>query len=366
MRKHRWIWLIPVGMLLSACGSGAAGSPPSSTSAAPSATASKSQALIVVADHEPGAPTASTLRLLRADGTQVQTLNVKAGVQLVAAAGSRIFVHSGRALKAVHQNGSVEELGDIGDSIDRFAASPDGTRWMWGTTDGRNSQVHLAGDGISPRVVAQSQQEGRAIEPFSWTPAGAFLVDNPIGIGGYILFDFAGGAAQKLDPTSYQPSPLSHTNDCGFSDLAKDATMACFPLGGDPNSRSLKIIKPDGSASTIQLAMPRFRQNGDAYFSRDGKLLTVAGATGVGADNKPEQYGTDLVTVSDASIRRLAIDGVRLAPFLKWQSWLDDGSLVVWRPDGAAGGAPGIFVVSPGGTVTQISRGGYAIGVLGG
>jgi hypothetical protein len=55
-----------------------------------------------------------------------------------------------------------------------------------------------------------------------------------------------------------------------------------------------------------------------------------------------------------------------LPSFLRWQSWLADGSLVVWRPNGAAGGSAGVFIVGPGWKATQISQGGFPIGMLAG
>src|ERR1700694_2486085 len=129
-------WIVPVipALLLSACGSSKSATSPtgsSSTSASWAASAT-SRALIVVSDHDPGDPRSATLRLLRPDGSLAQTLSVKAGAELLGAAGSRIFVRSGTALKAIHQDGSVEELGDLG-GTGRFFASPDGKRWMWGT-----------------------------------------------------------------------------------------------------------------------------------------------------------------------------------------------------------------------------------------
>jgi len=237
---------------------------------------------------------------------------------------------------------------------------------MWGTLQGYQGQVHLAGDGMSPRLVATSNTgtQGRAVAPYTWTPAGAFIVDAAMGIGGYILFEPATGPVKKLDLTTFSASPVAHTDTCAFSDMRPDATIAC--LAPRQNGYSLLLFTPDGKQQTIELATPRFAVAGDAYFSRDGTLLTVAGATVAGAEGHPEQYGTDLVTVRDASIQRLAVDGVRLPSFLKWQSWLDDGSLVVWRPDGAAGGPAGVFIVSPGGKATQISQGGFPIGVIAG
>ena len=351
---------IIAALVLSACGGSSASSTSPSSSASPSSTA-VNHALIVVSDHDPGDPQAATLRVLRPDGTLVQTLSVKAGAELLGAAGARIFVRSGTVLKAIHQDGSVEELGDLG-GTGRFFASPDGKRWMWGTTIGSQGQVHLAGDGMTSRVVAQSNSQQQTIAPYTWTPVGAFLVDTPVGIGGYILFDPARGPVKKLDLTSFSATPVAHTDTCGFGDMARDGTIACF--APRQNGYSLLLFTPDGKQQTIELATPRFALVGDAYFSRDGKQVTVAGATGAGANGSPEQFGTDVATVSDGSIRRLAIDGVRMPSFPTWQSWLDDGTLLVWRPQGAGGGAPGLFAVSPTGKVMQISQGGFPIGVL--
>jgi hypothetical protein len=198
--KRASIGPVVAAPLLSACGSSGTGSSSATSPSLSAAASATSRVLIVVSDHDPGDPRSATLRLLRPDGTVVQTLTVKAGAELLGAAGSRIFVRSGTALKAIHQDGSVEELGELGGS-GRFAASPDGKRWMWATRDANHGQVHLAGDGKSPRVVAQSSgTEPRAIEPYTWTPVGAFLMDAPVGIGGYILFRSRGGAGEKARP----------------------------------------------------------------------------------------------------------------------------------------------------------------------
>lgn len=126
----------------------------------------------------------------------------------------------------------------------------------------------------------------------------------------------------------------------------------------------MNLVAPNGSAKTIQLAMPRFAQDGGAYFSADGSQLTVGGAPSAGTSGQREQYGTDLVTTKDVSIRRLSTDGVRPSDELKAGTCLEDGSIIVWRPDGAAGGPPGVFVVSPGGKVTQLGGRGMPIGLM--
>jgi hypothetical protein len=307
------------------------------------------------------------VRLMRPDGTEADRVTIKQGVADVPrAAGSRIFViDQNGGLKAVHRDGSVEDLGSLGSGPpNSFTVSPDGRRWMWGTFEGQTSQVHVAGDGLAARVVAEEHKDARAIMAYAWTPAGAFIVDSPVGIGGYILFNPALGPVQRVDLSSYQATPVPHTDGCAFSDMSRDGTIACFPTGGSQNSRSLSLIAANGSTKTVQLAMPRFAQDGDAYFTRDGSRLTVAGATGAGANGQSEQYGTDLVRSSDGSITRLSIAGVRPAERMQAATWLDDGSLIVYRPDGAAGGPAAVYVVGPSGSVTQLGGRGIPIGTL--
>lgn len=266
----------------------------------------------------------------------------------------------------MHKDGSVESLGNLGaNSITGFAADPAGTRWMWGTTDGATSKVLVAGDGLAPRVVAQEQSQDRSLRPFGWTQVGGFIEDSPNGIGGYILFRPAYGPVQLMDPTGFAVKPIAHTSDCSFSDMASDGTIACFRKGGDQNSRTLELIGTNGSVKAIQLAMPRFSQYGNAYFSKDGRQLTVAGATNAGANGGQEQYGTDLVTTGDATIKRLPVDGVE-PPGNDAACWLDDGSLIVFRPDGAAGGSAGVYRVMASGRDIQLGGRGTPIGFLSG
>ena len=126
LRKRAPIGLLIVAVLLTACGGNSAkGSSASPGSSAASPTAAATKSLIVVSNLDPGDPRSATLQLLRPDGSVVQTLTVKAGSELLGAAGARIFVRTGTMLKAIHQDGSVEELGDLGGS-GRFFASPDG------------------------------------------------------------------------------------------------------------------------------------------------------------------------------------------------------------------------------------------------
>jgi hypothetical protein len=119
----------------------------------------------------------------------------------------------------------------------------------------------------------------------------------------------------------------------------------------------LNLISANGKAQTTQLT--KYQNAGEAYFSPDGKLATLVGISGESPDTQaPPSYETDLVDPTNGSIKPLGLAGAM--PAIRRDSWLPDGSLVVWAP----GIDPGIYVVSPGGRVTKLSSGGLPIGVL--
>jgi hypothetical protein len=352
-------------LALTACGStqGAVKTASTASSSAAAASPSGSAALIVVSEETSYQAAATPVRLMRSDGKEVDRLTVKQGSRVARAAGTRIFVvGDDGSLKAVHRDGSVESLGSLGSGQPSgFVVSPDGKRWMWSTYDGNTnvSQVHLAGDGVAPKVVAQMQAGDKSVHAYSWTAGGAFIDHPPpSGMGGYIPFDDSFGKVDRVDLTSFSTVPVGR--DCQFSDMAPDETVACL-TGSGQNSRGISIIRKDGTTKAVQLAMPRFAQLGDAFFSRDGQMLSVGGSANI---PNPEQLGTDVITTKDASIKRLAVDGARPSNEMQGQSWLDDGSLVVFRPDGAAGGPPGVFLVGSSGKVTQLGGRGTPIGLI--
>jgi hypothetical protein len=364
--QRRTAVITALALAVAACGSTQGGAKPPSTGSVSGAEASPSaaEALIVVAEDQgafyQSAPT--PVRLMRPDGKEVDRLTIKQGSRVARAAGARIFVvGDDGSLKAVHRDGSIETLGSLGSSQPSgFVVSPDGKRWMWSTFDGNSntSQVHVAGDGLAPRVVAQMQAADKSVHAYAWTIGGAFIDHPPpSGMGGRMPFENSFGKVDRLDLAKYTTAPVQV--DCEFSDMARDETVACL-TGSGQNTRGIRIIRKDGTTKNIDLAMPRFAQQGDAFFSADGTKLSVAGAANV----DPEQFGTDMITTKDGSIKRLAIDGIRPSNEMQGQSWLDDGSLVVFRPDGAVGGPAGVFLVGPSGKVTQLGGRGTPIGVI--
>lgn len=127
-----------LAIVLVGCGSsassGASRSAPN-TGSSPAASSSPASAVLIVISQQPAlsgdTSSSKPLHLVRPDGSEAQSLTLRPGVTVLTAAGSRIFVKEGSALKALHRDGSVEALGDLGTSdITAFVASPDGRRWL--------------------------------------------------------------------------------------------------------------------------------------------------------------------------------------------------------------------------------------------
>jgi hypothetical protein len=72
---------------------------------------------------------------------------------------------------------------------------------------------------------------------------------------------------------------------------------------------------------------------------------------------------TDLITTSDGSITRLALDDVRPADFPRAACWLPYDALIVYRPTGSVD-SPGVFGVGSSGVSTPVSKSGVPVGVL--
>jgi hypothetical protein len=327
----------------------------------PSASsASKRPVTLVVADDSPPSQPV-TIHFLSESGSESGHLQLSAGTRILAAGGGRIFVATGDGtLKALRLDGSGVTL----DSSTSYGFGPvivtrDGTHWAWSTsiqgTDSFQTQVKVASEGSLPRVVLNRTDGKGALQPFAWTPSGIYINPLPMDAIGY--FPFQGpvvlGLMELLNPATGASTPVPTVGDCTFSDVSDAGVIACYPTTPKPK---LRLVYSPGNVLDLDLATPRFNHLGDAFFSRDSTMLTVAGATGVGmpaefsggVQPKPEVYGVDLVRVLDGSIRRFGPGGVRVA--MGEESWLPDGKLVLWRPVGAAGGDAGLYVLDPSGS----------------
>src|SRR3979411_501205 len=140
--QRRAAVLTAVVLALAACGSTQGAVKTQSTGSASSSAAAPSPSpVVIVVAEEPAAGYQSAptpVRLMRPDGKEVDRLTVKQGARVARAAGARIFVvGDDGSLKAIHRDGSVENLGSLGDRAPSgFMGRPDGTRGSGRTTKG--------------------------------------------------------------------------------------------------------------------------------------------------------------------------------------------------------------------------------------
>jgi hypothetical protein len=347
-------------------GANAAATPvPASTQAsAPAAAANSSRPLIAVVDDR----TPSTLRLIALDGREVAHTAIPSSASFSGVGGGMAtFVADGQ-LKGLRPGGSVVTLGSLqGFDGTSVTVSPDGQQWLWATTSINGSQVTsklMLGSKSDPgRTVADltAGTEPRVLRPYRWEAAGPVYQSSATGLGGYSLFNGTTGPSWRLDPQNGHSTSILDGTTCTIADLSSDGTIACFRHG---DTAALEVLSPGGHVVEMPLARPAFNQHGALSFKpgSEATTLVLGGATAVGADGAKEQYQTYLV---DARMRTLKPFGpAGLRPGDGSWAWLSDGSLIAYRPAGAAGGDSGTYLLSAGGSAKKIFASGTPVGVI--
>ncbi len=364
----RIIAALAAAVLAAGCGQPARPGGPAS----PVPRTSQALPLVAVLDA-PFGSVPNSVRLVGLDGVEAARIRLPDDAEAVAVGARRVLVAGGGRLLGAEESGgtaptalsTVETLSaDGSDALVRgLVVSPDGRRWLYSTVvqhdDGTvTSRLHLGGAGGPDRVLTERTAPGRALEPVAWTAGGAVVGDEPLGIGGYVLFRRTFGPTSLLDVDSGRLSPLT-AESCAFSDLAADGTLACV-VGGregpnDGGAVTLRIVPRSGPAVEVRLGASE-RQAGAAYFDPDGRWVSLASSPATGDASEPV---TDvLVDRRDGSVHPLLATG--LIPV----GWLPGGRLLTDRPTGIEGGDPGTWMVAPGSGATRLSTGPLALGLL--
>jgi len=324
------------------------------------------QPLIAVLDRPFGAAP-NTLRLLSPDGVEVAETPIDPDAEAITAAGPRLLIAGAGKLQAIERDGTSTALpslpGDAqADLVRGLVADPGGTAWLWSSVSesasGAESRLYLSGPGTPVALLLDRHQAGTALQPVAWTAGGPVVSEEPLGIGGYVLFRRTFGAASLLDVGARTLRPLAGV-ECAFSDLAADGTVACVsdgregPHGSAPVT--LHLLRPGHPAVTVALPTS-VRQAGAALFRPGGGAVSLALSPALGEGQ--EQVETDLVDVASGARHAFGPAGVMPA------AWLPDGRLVAVRLPGVAGGGPGTYVVAADGTAALISPASTVVGIL--
>ena len=343
-------------------------SPPATPRPTPSATPPP-QPLVAVLDHPFGA-TPNTLRLVHLDGSVVASVNLDPDAEAITIAGRHVLIAGAGRVAEVDEEGNFSPLPTLpgspqADIVRGLVAAPDGVHWLWASVNqsdsGADSRVFLGGSlasAASPTMVVERHSSGTALQPVAWTTAGPVLSDEPLGIGGYVLFRRTFGATSLLDLSTRKLQPLTDA-DCAFSDVAADGSVACVadgregPHGGGPVT--LRLTRPGHAA--VNVVLPgSVQQAGAAFFRPDGAVVSLGTSPALGEGQ--EQVETDLVDVATGA--RHAFGPAGVMPM----GWLADGRLLTVRLPGVAGGDAGTYVLGADGTVTLVSTASTVVGVM--
>jgi hypothetical protein len=365
MVAARVVAALAAGVLSAGCGA-----PPRAAGPASQVSRTAQPPPLVAVLDGPFGTVPNSIRLAGLDGVEAVRLSLPEDAEAVAAGGHRVLVAGGgHLLGADLTAGPPTSLASLGglpadgpEALVRgLVLSPDGTRWLYASVvqhdDGSlTSRIHLGGVGRADRVVVERTSPGRAYQPVSWTAGGAVVSDEPVGIGGYILFRRTFGPTSLLDVDTGALQPLT-PESCAFSDLAADGSVACVVDGREgPNDGGpvrLRIQPRSGPALEIPLPASA-QQAGAAYFSPGDPWVTLATSPAIGA---ADEAVTDvLVDRRDGSVHPLPVSG--LIPV----AWLPGGRILADRPAGVGGGDPGTWMIVPAAGATRLSTGTEAVG----
>lgn len=318
--------------------------------------------------------TGGPVRFMEEDGTELAHYALTPGAAVIGAAGKHVFIYEdGGLLKGLRPDGSLENLGSLGvDRIASFAASPDGRQWIWVTANlprsASDSALHIGGIGLTSRVVTTlhpAPTQPATLRAVEWDSGGPVFTQQPDGVGGRFLYDYAPGKAFRLDPTTLAIASLDRPpycvfnaspNEAGFDDLAPDGSIACSSQGSTatPVGSSLRVVHADGSILSYAVDSSKYGQFGAAYFNPKSNTATLSAA---GLSPSPQTFDLFLINTKNLS-KPTPFGPPDVTPALRWQSWLPDGSLVVSRPDWLGLPAeltPATYLISPTGVATTLS-----------
>ncbi|MBO0708755.1 MAG: hypothetical protein J2P44_10350 [Candidatus Dormibacteraeota bacterium] len=367
--------VLALALLAAACGTpGARPSPTPAVSPTPTPTP---QPLLAVVDQ--GSPL-NTLLLINLSGQPVAQTLISKNAVIAGTTATEVAYENNGQLQALRSDGEVVTLGSMtGFKGGRVVLSPDGKQWMWSTYNRQSGdQVHSFVY-LNNRLVADDLLQGRFFEPVAWTKKGVVFEEAEMGLTGYQPFDLVTGRTLLLQPDKQSAGnppqgPQLTSESCFYGDLSDDGTLACRTPSGSvvTSTDSVQVTPTSGAPFNVNLPMGQFTQAGaisilpsalQTSSSAPGQAV-VGGATLAGATSggQGEAYSTAIVNLATHAVTPLPTGGLR--PGAGSWTWLSPTQLITYRPSGATGGAPGIYIANTSGGVSALWPQGTPVGLL--
>jgi hypothetical protein len=338
--------------------------PPVTSPPAPPHSPTAPEAVLVETSASTAGQGPVTVHWVALDGRELASQDLPANEAVIGAGGSRLLVYrsDGHVLD-LHTDGSSDDVGSGMPANTapvantrlsppfRTVVSPDGNRWIWSKIVGTpnlgtlHSQMWLSRVGQTPTVVADATESDHWLVPNSWRLANPLIAHQALGVGGYLLFAYDFGAVDQLDLTSGKQTPFGPA-DAAVVDVARNGAVGYIQKQNQ--SHTLVVTRP--GLRDLSFALAISDQAGDVLFDPGSTHLVFATSPLVGnAGGLSEQYETDIIDLNTGARTKLDPAGIRPA------GWTPDGRLIAVRPNGAAGGPIGTYLVSISGRASQLT-----------
>jgi len=308
-----------------------------------------------------------------------QTLISKSAV-IAGTTATEVAYEDGGRLQALQSDGQVVILGSMdGFKGGRVVLSPNGKQWMWSTYNVQGGgQVHSF-IYLDDRLVADDVLQGRFFEPVAWTQRGVVFEEAQMGPSGYQPFDLVTGRTMLLQPQDQSAgNPPQGTNltsqSCLYGDLADDGSLVCRVPSGTviTSTEGLQFTLASGDSFSVALPLGQFTEAGAISFlpsafqtsNSTTPEAVLGGATLAGAatGGQGESYQTAIINLATHALTFLPTPGLR--PGAGSWAWLSTTQLITYRPAGASGGDPGIYIASTTAAAARLWPQGTPVGLL--
>lgn len=220
--------------------------------------------------------------------------------------------------------------------LSSFLMSSDGAQLAWATAEFGEAIVselwmaHL--DGSNPRLVERSDPSrpeltSFVLQPYRWTADGDLVYAwQPIGLGGYVLFE-GYASFYRYSPPASRTTPILPvtvlTPGTCWNALSQNLVLAAGTCGGAQDPISMRLLTLGTGSEVVVPVVAEQGIAGSAAFSPDGQRLAYAVAR-----NNPENEAGQVLLVDLAPGSQPISLASTPGGYYHHLAWLDDNRLV--------------------------------------